>query len=309
MKWSSRAADALGLGLALAGALVVGLCRAPLAKSFSEVKEGAAAYLLPGVEQTYVGSLGYRSAMADVIYGHVLVSYGLHFQRRRLFEHVGDYLDVINRLDPTFRAPYWYADTLLTLQPQAPPESFYRRARAIQERGLRNLPYDQELWSSSGQFLAYLAPGRLSNPAEQEEFRRAGAQHLMQACNLIGSNDNIPYHCVTAARLLNREGQVGAARDMLVRLQNMSEDPKLQELAAAYLSQIAGQDERMKLAAVQQRFRDEWQADLPLSPRVEIGALGPRFDAAACAGLRPSEPSRCATSWRSWGKLHGSSQP
>jgi hypothetical protein len=309
VKWSKRSGDAWAVSVALAGVLLVALCRAPLGKSFSRVKDGAAAYLLPGVEQTYVASLGYRSALADLIYGHILVSYGLHFQRGRLFEHVGDYLDVVNRLDPKFRAPYWYADTLLTLQPQAPPESFYRRARAIQERGLRNLPYDQELWSSSGQFLAYLAPAHLRDPAEKDEFRRTGAQHLLQACNLIGSNGNIPYHCVTAAKLLNREGQIGAARDMLVRLQTMSDDPKLQELAAAYLAQIAGQEERLKATASNQRFRDEWHSDLPLSPRVEMGVLGPRFDPASCAGLPRNDTSRCATSWRDWSELQATSQP
>jgi hypothetical protein len=297
---SSKVGDALAALLALLAVALIGWQRPWLASTFVRVKDNSDAYLLPGVEQTYVASLGYRSALADLIYGHVLVSYGLHFQDKRLFEHVGDYLDVINRLDPKFRAPYWYADTLLTLQPKAPPQAFYRKARQIQERGLRELPYDQELWSASGQFLAYLAPPQLTDPAEKDDFRRAGARHLVQACNLVGSNDAIPYHCVTAARLMTQLGNVSAVREFLERLQSMSDDPKLQELAGGYLSQVAGQQAQVEAAERRERFLKRARATLPHSPRVELSALGPGFDPAACAGLERADRGACVSSWRSF---------
>lgn len=299
MRSSSRA-DLLAIALAVAAAGLMSWERGRLAPELDHIKGGADAYLLPGVDQTYVASLGYRSALADLIYGHVLVSYGLHFDRKQLFVHVGDYLDVVNRLDPKFRAPYWFADTLLTMQPKAPPVAFYRKAREIQERGLKELPFDQELWSASGQFLAYLAPNQLTDPQEKEEYRRSGARHLMQACNLIGSNDAIPYHCVTAARLLNQEGNLTASRQLLERLQNVSDDPQIQELAASYLVQIAGQQAQLAASDRQQRFRARWHADLGLSPRVEANAVGPGFDPAVCAGRSRAEEPECSSSWRRW---------
>jgi len=147
------ARDLPSLLLILLGALSIQRWRPGLAADFHVVKTRSDAYLLPPVDQTYVASLGYRSAVADLIFGHVLVAYGLHFQEKRLFEHVGDYLDVVNRLDPKFRDPYRFADTLLTLQPEVPPLDFYRRARQIQERGLKELTNDQELWSTAGHHL------------------------------------------------------------------------------------------------------------------------------------------------------------
>lgn len=307
MRWSRHDLGAVAL-LAL-GALAVARERAPLAASFGTVKEGSQAFLLPGVEQTYVASLGYRSALADLIYGHVLVSYGLHFQRGRLFEHVGDYLDVINRLDPKFRAPYWFADTLLTLQPKAPPLAFYRKAREIQERGLANFPYDQALWSASGQFLAYLAPTHLTDPVEREEFRQAGARHLMQACNLISSNEAIPYHCVTAARLLDQDGGGRAAViSFLERLQAVSDNPEIQSMAASYLERVAGAEVQAAAAERLARFRVKWKEDLGLSPRVEAAAVGPSFDAAACAGRAGLDEPECVSSWAAWGALEQSSR-
>jgi hypothetical protein len=302
VRWSRN--DLVALVVALVGMFALGSQRASLGARFSAVKDGSQAFLLPGVEQTYVASLGYRSAVADLIYGHVLVSYGLHFQRKRLFEHVGDYLDVITRLDPQFRAPYWFADTLLTLQPKAPPQESYRKARQIQERGLAQFPHDQALWSASGQFLAYLAPTHLTDPGEREDFRRAGARHLLQACNLISSNDAIPYHCVTAARLLDQEGGNRAAIvSFLERLQAMSDDPAIQAMAGSYLSRVAGVEAQAAAAARQARFRARWKEDLALSPRVESAAVGPSFDAAACAGRPGLNHQPCATSWAAWGAL------
>ena len=283
MKSSNWRDLAAALAIALATWLV-GTQRAGLATNYAAVEGASDAYLLPQADQAYVASLGYRSALADLIFAHVLVSYGLHFQDKRLFVHVGDYLDLINRLDPKFRAPYWFADTLLTLQPEAPPLDFYRKARQIQERGLKELPNDQELWSAAGQFLAYLAPTHLSDPEEKAEYKRTGATYLMRACNLIGSNENIPHHCVTAANLLNESGNRDAAQRFLERLLTMTDDPDVQELALAFLKRTMGEGAQAAVKRRQAQFQAKWHADLALSPRVEIGSLGPGFDAAACAG-------------------------
>ena len=79
--------------------VLVAFARAPLNETFHEVKVGTDVYPLPSPEQTVVLSLGYRAAAADALYAHVLVSYGLHFQEKRRFEFVGNYLDTINALD------------------------------------------------------------------------------------------------------------------------------------------------------------------------------------------------------------------
>lgn len=297
---SSSARDGWAWGLVLLGVVAIAKERGPLAKDFHGLRMRADVYALPPVDQTYVASLGYRSALADLILGHVLVSYGLHFQERRLFEYVGDYLETIIRLDPKFRTPYMLADTLLTLEPEAPPQEFYRRARSIQEQGLREFPGDQELWNTSGQFLAYLAPSYLTDPAEKAEFRRTGAQRLMRACELIGSNDLVPYHCITAANLLSEQGNREAMRQFLERMANTSDDPHIQELASGYLRKVIGAEEAERAAARSARFNNAWKADLSFVPRSEIHALGPGFDSAACAGQSLNARPGCATSWQFW---------
>jgi hypothetical protein len=250
-------------------------------------------YPLPPPQQTVALSLGYRAALADVIFAHVLVSYGLHFQEKRRFEFVGNYLDAINELDPTFEQPYRLADTLLTLQVRSVGPENYRKARSILERGMKQFPFDPTLWDSAGQFLAYLGPGALKDPTEQNEWRLAGGRALAHACDVAGNEDAVPYHCITAAGLLTHAGARPDQRRFLERILTVSDDPEIRALAAGALDSEA----RDRVEERYQRFQRLWGTDLPFVTRGAYLSIGPTFDAAACAGLGPT----CATSWREWG--------
>lgn len=252
-------------------------------------------YPLPAPEQTVALSLGYRAALADYLFAHVLVSYGIHFQEKRNFEAVGDYLDAINELDPTFKRPYRIADTLLTLQPHAPGPASYRKARAILERGMTQFPLDAALWSSAGQFLAYLGPAGLKDEAEQAEWELAGGRALAHACEFVTDDDTVPYHCIVAAGLLTRGGQQEAARQFLQRVTQTTEDPAIQELAAAALARLGGDP---AAANRRKRFEAAWGRDLPFVSMGAALAVGPSFDPATCGGLGAD----CITSWRAWGE-------
>jgi hypothetical protein len=304
-----RRASNLFHAIALALAIIaVGFVRPGLMATHAKLRVKADDYLLPDPNVTLVGSLGYRAALADFIFGHVLVSHGLHFQEKRLFEHIGDYLDAINTLDPKFRDPYRFADTLLTLQPKTPPLEFYRKARQIQERGLKELPYDQELWTTAGQYMAYLAPGRLTDPAEQDDFRRAGARYLMHACDLMGSNDNLAFHCITAARLLSNDGDRPAAKRFLERALGMTDNQDLRDKILGYLRAMEGQEEQQRFVRRERIVHDAVVRDaLTFAPRVELDALGPGFDTAVCAGLVTAATPRCATTWRRFTMLDAES--
>jgi hypothetical protein len=281
------ASAALGVGL-----LLLAGSRARFAEAYRRVTARHDTYLLPPAAQTRALSLGYRAAAADLIFGHVLVSAGEHLVEKRLFELGDRYLETINALDPKFRDPYRYADAILTLQAVQVPEEMYRKARRILLQGTREFPYDQALWASAGQFLAYLAPGQLKNSAEADEFRQEGARLLAHACELIGSNENIPYHCVTAARLFSEAGNRAASQAVLQKLLVVSDDPEIRALAQGQLA-------AMGVQAHAQRFEQLKRDDLPFLSHAGLAALGPRFDPAACAGKRGrGSDDACATTFR-----------
>jgi hypothetical protein len=291
---------ALGVaGILTCSFAVVSASRPALLAELEGVRVRHDVYPLPSPEQTLVMSLGSRAALAGFLYGNVLVSYGLHFQERRLFEFVGQYLDTINALDPKFRAPYRFADTLLTLQPEQPPVSHYRKAREILERDMRELPHDGELWSSAGQFIAYLGPPRLPTQKEKREWERAGALVLARACELLGATA-LQAHCDTTAGLLTRSGEREAVVRFLERVVAVSDDPEVREQALALLGAHLDDERRQRTLKRRQAFVEAYRHDLGFLTEGTALALGPRFEPAACAGAGRFDQAECAASWRAW---------
>ncbi|MES1175034.1 MAG: hypothetical protein ABUL62_11985 [Myxococcales bacterium] len=295
--WRNSSVTFAALALIAVSSLVVHRLQGPLAARFTAIKVKNDVYALPPPEQLVVMSLGYRSALADLIFAHVLVSSGIHVQERRSFEFVGKYIEAVNELDPKFAAPYRMADALLTLQAKAVGPEGYRQARRILERGMKELPFDQALWASSGQFFAYLSPTIFDDPKEQDDWKLAGGRALARACELVGSNDNIPYQCVIAAGLLTRAGAEAASRQFLERMLVINDDPEIRKLTSALLQKAVGSEARDRFQARQQAFQTAWRSDLPFVTRGAMLAIGPRWDTAACAGSSHD----CLTSWRAWG--------
>lgn len=300
MKSNSRFTAILLVVLIVGAGLLADRARAYLLPRFLEAKRTEDSVILPPPDVTMLMSLGYRSALADLIFAHVLVSYGQHFQEKRLFELAPDYLNTIVTLDPKFREPYRLADTLITLQPKPPPEEAYDAARRLQDRGLQNFPHDSELWLISGQFLAYLAAPQL--PKEKRaEWRLEAARRLARSCELMGSNENIPFHCITAASLFNDAGRLEAARGFLQRVLAVTDDPEIESLAGGYLGVLVGQAERDRVEERTLRFRSLWATDLTFITREMLLLIGPRFDTGLCAG-HPDSQRQCFTSFRAWGE-------
>jgi hypothetical protein len=272
--------------------------RAPLVKNFSRVRETSDVYALPEPEQVVVLSLGYRAALADYLFAHVLVWHGLHFQQKRRLDFAAEYLDAMSALDPTFRDPYYFGDTLIAIQPIKPRREDYVRARRLLERGMAARPFDTELWLSSGQFMAYVAAPWLEDPKEQAEWRLAGARRLARACELVDSNENIPYHCITAARLFEKAGEREAKINFLERFLVVNDNEELRELAEKTLALELGARSEERKALRSEEIRVAWRADLPFITLTKALVLSPAFDPADCAGGR--EGRACATSWAAW---------
>jgi tetratricopeptide (TPR) repeat protein len=301
VKSSDRFAPvAIPLGVMLVAALAIGWLRPRIAERFHRLKVTSDVYALPSPEQTVVASLGYRSALADLIFANVLVSYGLHFQEKRRFEFVGEYLDTVNALDPKFRDPYRFADTLLTLGPVPPSADDYHKAREILERGLAEHPYDGELHATAGQFMAYLAPSNLKDPAQKKEFRLAGAKVLARACELVGQNESLPYHCLTAAALFTRAGEREATIQFLERVLSVVDNEEVRNLALGYLEKKVGEREHERVSRRIQAFRERWSEDLPFASKDTMLVIGPKTDVARCAGPERASDPECPTSWRGW---------
>lgn len=299
------ASELVAVAVMLVAMTAIGFTRTRLVDRLRGVRAASDVYALPSPEQTVVLSLGWRSALADLIFSTTLVSYGLHIQEKRRFEFVANYFETVNELDPKFRTPYRYADTVLTLGAVKPREVDYLRAREILERGMREFPLDAELWTQAGQFMAYLAPQAFSDDAVRKEWRLAGARRMARACELVGNNEALPFHCITAATLLSKAGEREATIQFLERVLTVVDDPEVRGIALSYLQKTVTESERDRVQWRSERFSDAWREDLSFVSKGELLVVGPPLDVARCAGRSGDPDSGCFASWLDWGRSGG----
>jgi hypothetical protein len=155
----------------------------------------------------------------------------------------------------------------------------------------------------AGQYFAYLAApniAELDSPAEAEKWKLAGARALARSCELVGRNENIPFHCITAAHLFDAAGEHQAMQRFLERVLAVNDDEEIRKLALGYLGQSLGKVER---EAAQRRFDELDQirkSDLPFVGKNRYLLLPPRYDPYACVGYFGDSDSKCATSLADW---------
>ncbi|MGE5787135.1 MAG: hypothetical protein ACM3ZE_21255, partial [Myxococcales bacterium] len=271
-----------------------------LVRSFVRAKDAYDVYALPKPEHVVVMSLGYRSALADLLFAHVLVSSGLHLAEKRRFEAAASYLRTINELDPKFLTPYRFADTILTVQSAKPTLDDYVSARAILERGMSEFKFDMNLWLSAGQFMAYLAPphvAKLAGPAAAEEWKLEGARRLARSCELVGKDEDAPHHCITAAHLLSQAGELEALTQFVQRVIAVNDDPEVQRLALASLTRAVGEEQERKLVARRRRYDELRAQGLAFLGRDRFLLVGPSFEPFHCLDTASQAEAFCATSF------------
>lgn len=304
-------ADALVTAvLVLAAVAIVASVRGQLATTEARVKETSDVYVLPPPEDVVTLSLGYRAALADYLWSHVLVSQGLHTMERRRFDNLTRLLDTINALDPQFRDPYMLTDALVTFQTAETPHHEVVKAREIMERGVKNRPLDAELWLVLGQFVGFIAPGSyLTDPEEIESWRAAGAEYLARAAELGGEDASITWAALGGAGILGRSGKRDAQIRFYQRTLAVTDDEQLKEKARTFLAKLLGEEqaEAQKRRALE--FEELSRRDLPMVKKTMMLLLGPPRDPAWCAGSAHAAELACAHTWKEWAERRSDARP
>jgi hypothetical protein len=297
-RWS--AGRLLPWGLLLGSALAVAYARPKAVAGVRATKLLTDVLTLPPPAILVEASLGYRAALADLLYTSTVISYGIHGEEHRRWEFVGHYLDSVVALDPSFCQTYRYADTFVIYQPVGTPgPEEVRHARRLLEKGLEMCPSDGHLWLSAGQFMVFIGTQFLTDDSEKASFRAAGAKMLARAAELVSENQNVHWQALAAAGVFTREGNREAAIAFLERVYHITDDEKLKANVAgklAGLRQEAAIDESKRRSEV---FNEIWGKDLPFLSRTAVLVLGPPYEPAICAGVARDSPD-CAESWADW---------
>lgn len=275
----------------------------------AQLRETSEVYLLPPPRQLEVASLGHKSALADLLWANVLVSQGLRLGERRRFETVVPYLEAIVELDPKWRDPYCMAEALVTLQSKPATIDEIRATRALLERGVRERPFDADLWLRLGQFVGFIIPNNYLEhlPEERAAWRRDGAEHLKRASELAAGDPSIAWLSIGGARIFAETGQMDRAIEMYEHVLATTEDLELRDkieglLVAMRRKRALGEGEVQGLQAAARReaFRELKFREYPGLPATGGRAMPYPRDAALCAGGAASPTAMeagCSGSW------------
>ncbi len=291
------------LACLLVAALAVRSVRARLFATERAVKEKHESYLLPPPKELVSVSLGYRAAVADILWAHTMVAQGLRLTERRRFENARRLFEAVNELDPTWRTPYLLAEAIITLQTVPVGYDEVVATRAILERGVRERPLDAEIWLHLGLFVGETAPSSYmdDHPELKKPWRREGADYLQRAAELGGGDSRIGWLALGGGSLLSESGDTEASIRFYEKQYAMTDDPDLRRDIEARLRRLErkGGQGKLETALGKRKEIDRLRAEeLPWIGETTLIFLGPR-PRARCAGLGNDERD-CATTWREW---------
>jgi hypothetical protein len=224
----------------------------------------------------------------------LLGEYGAHWSEHRDFRDIPRYADAILEIEPTFRPLYRLIDTLLVYRPLLGSEDDARLARGYLQRGTEARPGNAQAWIEYGEFLAFMAPSFLHDPAERDAWRREGAEALSRAVELGADAD----HAVTAAALLSNTG----ARELAIRALEHAytftpETSDAHDAIGRRLAALEARALRDKADAANRVIDAAWRRDFPYVSRGLYVLVGPRRPVARCAGRAAADDPACAGRW------------
>ncbi len=194
----------LALGLMMVGVLSLVEAQRPGERRAAEL-----AYLPKG-EYLKVAVLGYRQAVADLIWLKAVQQLGERNPSIQSYLWAYHAADVLTDLDPKFVFAYQAVGTVLGVWAERPKESI-----AILTKGIQHNPTAWELPFYTGYAYFYL----LHQPLE-------AARYFRLASELPGSPDYLPR---LAARMSVEAGDLDAALEFLRRLYAQTKDDRLRE--------------------------------------------------------------------------------
>ncbi|HEX7480799.1 MAG TPA: hypothetical protein VF331_23560 [Polyangiales bacterium] len=162
----------------LAGGIVADQFRGQAQRHFIATQTYEDVYYLPPPNQLVTAALGYRAALADLVWMKALIYFGEELHHRGGVEHLYAYTDAMLALDPYFKKVYrWVASTAIYRTGKV-TDADVRKAIRYLQRGIRLFPDDGELaWDLGATYSFELAP-LLADPTQRAAAKRSGLEYL-----------------------------------------------------------------------------------------------------------------------------------
>lgn len=214
---------------------------------------------LPPAERLGPLSLGYKEALADLIWLRAVIFAGTGKQGEKI-DWLRRYVNTINHLAPTFRQPYQWGSVVTIYSGRDIDQSMIDQSVQILKDGLSHFPEDHEMLFTLGMILFrdYESLGTLDQDTVAQ-YKREGAHYIRKAA-AFGASPLIR----KLAASIEQEGsddalQVEFLKDQLLRAQ----DEELKRLLKHKLAQLESKVDLAAIEKAQTDFIAAHQADFP----------------------------------------------
>jgi hypothetical protein len=217
---------------------------------------------LPPAEHLGPMSLGYREALADLIWIRAVIFAGDQVGASN-YAWIMEYLEAIYSLSPSFRRPYAWGGVAFIYNGQDVDRAMVDRAIALYRRGLEHFPEDHELLFAAGMLLTRDVQTVAGySEAEKRAAMDEGAAMIRKAA-AFGAP---PLVRELAATLVSEGGADQLAIQFLESQLLQTQDENHRRLLKQKLERLLGEAGYASLERVRVEFEAEHEAKAPYVP-------------------------------------------
>ena len=221
-------------------------------------------YYLPPPNWLEVMSLGYRRALADLIWLRALIYFGDEFLNRGAVRHVFNYGESMLKLDPDFRRVYRWVGVAGVYTPTGSPPEFIERAIDVLRRGAARFPNDGQLaWDTGATIIYELLPNLPKDDPDREQLRLEGNEHMMAAARLGAGPD---WLVITNASALRKLGEKDRELRHLEEMYALVRDPAIKAEIERRLSQLRDEAYSEAFRRANEEFEERRKEQFPYLP-------------------------------------------
>lgn len=267
---------ALGLAAALVGvALAGGAHHFTASRRATFPPEQDVAYL-PSATALRIGSVGHKELLADLLFMRAVLYFSTQLTGARNYEWLGPNIDMINELDPHFRAPYLFGSRATMYNGLPITNEMVMLSNHFCEKALVQFPNDWEFAFTVG--CNYLFELKTTDPKQKAEWQRKGGEMIRRA-SLVGGGP--AWLAGLAAKIMSDEGQADAALRYLEEAYlSVQDDKEREDIRLLLIAKRAANVGR--LAAARDAFNSAWAKNLSYAPSDLFVLVGeppsPRLD-------------------------------
>lgn len=242
-------------------------------------------YYVPAPGALSLLSIGYRRALADLIWVESLVYFGEQVARRGQMKYLTRRADAILALDPDFREAYRWIAILVVYNTGAITLSDIEESNRYLERGARRFPRDGEFVYLLAFNYAIEMPAFVEDAELKKRWRRRAAELFAKAASLPGAPGDA---ALMAAEMTSRTSGTAVTIARLKSLLSITTEDRVREQLLARLARLTSEAEAQAQDADRRELLESWHRDYPYLPPSLFVLVGPNLQRAVTA--RPAEP-------------------